>query len=384
MKLNTLFPRTKLVLNVTYSAFPSLEETYHHFIHQHKLEYDAAQYAIIQQLQCLYNSLSSIQAYQTKSVFYKLTHSAPQHGKGLYIFGDVGRGKSMLMELFHNNCPLSNKRRVHFSVFMLEVHAFIHECQQQQHTDALDRLAKKISQTTALLCFDEFHITDIANAMLLSQLFKQLFALGVMLVITSNRHPNELYQGGLLREQFLVFISILENSVDVIELQARHDYRLTKQAQQLNRYYFPLNTGAEDFINQHLSQLVPANALHKQHVEVLGHGFTLNTVYDEVIVITFAELCATDLGPADYLYLSQQFSTFIIKDIPRLTRDHRNEAKRLVTLIDVLYEFKKCLICTAEVPATELYLDGDGAFEFRRTVSRLIEMQAMSLPSHGE
>jgi cell division protein ZapE len=378
MQLNTLFSRTKVVPNVTHSAFPSLEETYHHFINQHKLEYDDAQYTIIQHLQCLYDSLSSTQAYQTKSVFYKLTHSAPKHGKGLYIFGDVGRGKSMLMELFHNNCPLLNKRRVHFSVFMVEMHAYIHECQQQQHADALDNLAKKISQETALLCFDEFHITDIANAMLLSQLFKHLFSLGVMLVITSNRHPNELYQGGLLREQFLFFIGILENSVDVIELQARQDYRLTKQGQQLNRYYFPLGTAAEDFIDQHLTQLVPANALHKRHIEVLGHIFTLNTVYDDVMVISFAELCATAMGPADYLYLAQQFSIFIIKDIPRLTRDHRNEAKRLVTLIDVLYEFKKQLICTAEVPATELYLDGDGFFEFRRTVSRLIAMQSMN------
>ncbi len=164
----------------------------------------------------------------------------------------------------------------------------------------------------------------------------------------------------------------------MIELQARQDYRLTKQGQQLNRYYFPLGTAAEDFIDQHLTQLVPANALHKRHIEVLGHIFTLNTVYDDVMVISFAELCATAMGPADYLYLAQQFSIFIIKDIPRLTRDHRNEAKRLVTLIDVLYEFKKQLICTAEVPATELYLDGDGSFEFRRTVSRLIAMQSMN------
>jgi len=341
------------------------------------LQYDPAQVRVLAHLQALLDKLAAASKNLKKSAGYQFLSRPPEKQcQSLYIFGDVGRGKSMLMALFYDACPLKEKRRVHFNVFMQEVHGFLHEWRQNNASDAISALAKKIRDSALLLCFDEFHVTDIADAMILGRLFSKLFDLGVIVVITSNRHPNELYQGGLQREQFLFFIEVLQEAADVIELVAKEDYRLSYQPAQAKNYYYPLDANTRDIMQQHYNELTQYEVVQPGVLHVLGREVWLSGVHGEIAFSSFNELCTQSLGSADYLEIAKNFNTLIINDIPRLTGEKRNEAKRLVTLIDVLYEHKVKLICSAEVPAKELYIEGDGAFEFRRTASRLIEMQS--------
>jgi len=265
---------------------------------------------------------------------------------------------------------------VHFNMFMLEVHAFIHECRQQNNTDAISALAKKIRASVLLLCFDEFHVTDIADAMILGRLFSKLFESGVVFVITSNRHPDDLYLGGLQREQFLIFTKLLQRESQIIELVAKEDYRLSHLHALETTYYFPLDAHANEFVQHSYNEFTNYADMQPGFLHVQGRKVVLSAVYGDIALTSFQELCEQPLGSADYLEIASEFSTLIMAGIPKLTPEKRNEAKRFMTLIDALYEHKVKLICTAEVPAQELYTEGDGVFEFRRTVSRLIEMQS--------
>jgi len=353
-----------------------LERQYKHQVTQNHIQQDIAQFIALQHLQTLLDHILSSADYDRKSFAYKLLTSPPEKCQSLYIFGDVGRGKSMLMALFYEACPIEQKRRVHFNMFMLEVHAFIHEWRQQNNTDAISALAKKMRASVLLLCLDEFHVTDIADAMILERLFSKLFELGLIVVITSNRHPDDLYQGGLQREQFLIFTKLLQKESKVIELVAKEDYRLMHLHALEATYYFPLDAHAGEFVLQSYNEFTNFAALQAGVLLVLGRKVILSAVHGDVALTSFDELCMQPLGSADYLEIAREFSTLIMAEIPKLTADKRNEAKRFMILIDALYEHKVKLICTAEVPAQELYTEGDGAFEFRRTVSRLIEMQS--------
>jgi cell division protein ZapE len=357
-----------------------LEKKYKEQVLKNHIQYDEAQFLALQSLQKLLDILLSTIEYERKSIVHKLLSAPPPAHRSLYIFGDVGCGKSMLMNLFYEVCPIARKRRVHFNTFMLEVHAFIHQCRQRSTptTDALSVLAKKIRDSVLLLCFDEFHVTDIADAMILGRLFGKLFESGIIIVITSNRHPNDLYQGGLQREQFLFFIKVLHKASDILELTAKKDYRLNCLSTADITYYFPLDVHAQQFARQHYDKLTHFAVLQPGTLQILGRRILLTAVHKETAFSSFEELCAQPLGPADYLEIANRFSTLIMTDIPRLSAEKRNEAKRFVTLIDALYEHKVKLICTAEAPAQALYIQGHGAFEFRRTVSRLIEMQSES------
>ena len=355
-----------------------LEKQYNHQVAQNHIQHDNAQFIALQHLQTLLDNILTSVNYDRKPVAHKLLSSPPEKCQGLYIFGDVGRGKSMLMALFYEACPIEQKRRVHFNMFMLEVHAFVHECRQQNNTDAISALAKKIRASVLVLCFDEFHVTDIADAMILERLFSKLFESGIIVVITSNRHPDDLYMGGLQREQFLIFTRLLQRESKVIELIAKEDYRLMHLHALEATYYFPLDAHAGEFVLQSYNEFTNFAAIKPGVLQVLGRKITLSAVYGDIALTTFDELCVKPLGSADYLEISREFTTLIMAEIPKLTPDKRNEAKRFMTLIDALYEHKVKLICTAEVPAQELYTAGDGAFEFKRTVSRLIEMQSES------
>lgn len=350
-------------------AVKLLEQHYWRQIEQQRIHYDEAQFVAVQQLQALLDKL----------IVRKHHAIIPS----LYIHGDVGRGKSMLMDLFYTACPLTQKRRVFFHSFMLEVHCFIHQWQQQNQTDALTVLAKNIRASSVLLCFDEFHVTDIADAMLLQKLFSRLFELGTVLVLTSNRHPDDLYQGGLQKEQFLVFGQLLQKHTKVIELQAQSDYRLRYTPTLIRSYHFPLGSQADDFVLQRYNSLTNSASKQSGILRLLGRDLFLSAVYGDIALLSFDELCVQPLGSADYLKLVQQFKTVILTDIPKLTAEKRNEAKRFVILIDTLYEHKVQLICTAEVPVHALYTEGDGVFEFKRTVSRLIEMQSVNYLQHA-
>lgn len=353
-----------------------LEKHYSQKVAQNHIQHDVAQFTALQHMQTLLDKVLTAFDYEKKSAGYKLLTIQPEKCQSLYIFGDVGRGKSMLMDLFYEACPITQKRRVHFHVFMLEVHAFIHQWRQQNSTDAISAFAKKVRTSFLLLCFDEFQVTDIADAMILGRLFGKLFELGIIVVITSNRHPDELYQGGLQREQFLLFTRLLQNAAKVIELVANEDYRLKHLHALKTTYYFPLDEHAGEFVLRSYNKFTNFAAMQPGVIRVLGRKVKLSAVHGDIALTSFNELCARPLGSADYMEIAREFSTLIMADIPKLTPEKRNEAKRFTTFIDILYEHKVKLICTAEVPVQELYIEGDGAFEFKRTASRLVEMQS--------
>jgi cell division protein ZapE len=356
-----------------------MEKQYNHQVALNHIQHDNEQFIALRHLQSLLNNILASADYDRQSIAYKLISSPPEKCQSLYIFGDVGRGKSMLMSLFFEACPIEQKRRVHFNMFMLEVHGFIHEWRQQKNnSDAISALAKKIRTSVLLLCLDEFHVTDIADAMILERLFSKLFELGLIVVITSNRHPDDLYLGGLQREQFLIFTKLLHKESKIIELVAKEDYRLMHLHTLETTYYFPLDAHADDFVQQSYNQFTNFATKQAGVLQILGRKIILSATHGDVVLTSFDELCVQPLGSADYLEIAREFSTLIMAKIPKLTAEKRNEAKRFMTLIDALYEHKVKLVCTAEVAAEELYTKGDGAFEFRRTASRLIEMQSES------
>jgi cell division protein ZapE len=374
--LKSLLNRTKSLAEPAPDLSGLLEAQYRQMVEQELIAYDLTQFLALKQLQQLLEDLQGQSLVKPKP--FATSFKKSQTCRSLYIHGPVGRGKSMLMDLFYAACSVTQKRRVHFHAFMLEVHAFIFKCQQDNHKDAIPTLAKKIRKTTLLLCFDEFNVTDIADAMILQRLFTALFDAGVVVVMTSNRHPSDVYQGGLLKEQFLFFTKLLLESADLIELAGGNDYRLSKLPSPEATYVFPLSQDASEFARLRFQQITEQTGLESTTLDVYGRKVTLSAAHKSVAMVAFNELCGEPLGAADYLAIANAFNTIIVVEIPKLTQDKRNEAKRFVTLIDALYENKVKLICTAQVPAQELYTEGDGSFEFARTVSRLIEMQSLN------
>ena len=295
--------------------------------------------------------------------------------RGLYIWGNVGRGKSMLMDLFFDKAPIEKKRRVHFHAFMQEVHSRIHLLRREGKGDPVAILAAEIAEATSLLCFDELQATDVADATLLNRLFERLFDAGVVVVSTSNRPPADLYTGGVQKERFNKFIGLLEDNMEVVALSSPEDYRYLQQKGLHLVYFYPLGEDANIFIADILETL-GAITDREETITVQGRELNFWRYNNDIGRFSFSGLCATALGPADYLAIAKRLKTVILTDIPRLPAEKRNEAKRFVTLVDALYEAGVKLICTAEVPPEQIYSHGDGTFEFARTVSRLMEMQS--------
>lgn len=353
-----------------------LKQAYLKHIKQQRISYDAVQWQAIKQLQHIMDKLVLFANYRQRLLARKFRFKHKTDCPSVYLFGDVGRGKSMLMNLFYETCPIEDKKRVYFHQFMLDLHHFIHQTHTLNQDNALNLLAQNLRDEAVLLCFDEFHITNIADAILLERLFQQLFKLGVVVVITSNRHPKQLYQGGIQQEQVLSFAALLQNQAQLIELNTDTDYRLRHNTDKKNNYHFPLDEHAKHFIQHNYNQLTNHAKKYPAVLQLLGRELKLSAIHNNVALLSFRELCEQPLGSADYLELAQRFNTILITDIPKLNADKRNEAKRFITLIDALYEHKVQLFCTAEVEATALYTEGEGAFEFKRTVSRLMEMQS--------
>ena len=302
-----------------------------------------------------------------------LFRKAPEPPKGLYLWGGVGRGKSMLMDLFVETLAVP-ARRVHFHAFMQEIHAAIHKARQDGVEDAIKPVAKSVSDSVRLLAFDEMQITDITDAMIVGRLFEKLFAAGVVVVTTSNRVPDDLYKDGLNRQIFLPFIDMLKTRMVVHELASPTDYRQDRLAG-AQVYFAPNDAAAKEQINR-IWQELTGGEQHSLTLHVQGRQIELPRFHNGVARVKFYDLCGRMLGPADYLALADAVRVLIIEDIPRLSRSNFNEAKRFVTLIDALYEAKVRLIVSAAAEPEMLYIEGTGTFEFERTASRLREMQA--------
>ena len=292
--------------------------------------------------------------------------------KGLYVWGAVGRGKSMLMDLFFAAAPVAKKRRVHFFAFMQEVHARLH-ARSDGEADPIPAAAAAIAAEATLLCFDELEVTDIADAMILGRLFQALFGQGVVVVSTSNRAPDDLYKDGLQRERFLPFVALLEEHMSVLRLDGARDYRLQRFAGRQTYIVAPGGAGQRALAAAFAALTGGAEGAPVE-LRVLGRTLAVPRAAKGVAWFGFDELCARPLGPPDFLALCETFHTFIVEGIPVMSRRLRNEARRFSVFIDTLYEAHGNLVASAEAPPEALYPDGDGSFEFQRTVSRLHEM----------
>ena len=348
---------------------------------------DPAQEKALARLDRLHRALAERTPSKKKSLFSRTKPPAPL--KGVYIFGGVGGGKSLVMDIFFEGAPLTRKRRVHFHEFMLETHARIAEWRAMSDgdrkksphyvkgagDDPIRPAARAVSREAALLCFDEFQVTDIADAMILGRLFEALFADGVTAVATSNRHPDDLYKNGLNRQLFLPFIEQLKTRFSVIELDAARDYRLERLTG-APVYHAPLGPEADAAMDEAWAGMICGAEEHAETISVGGRSLHVRRAARDSARFTFEELCARPLGAADYLAVARDFQTVFVDRIPLMSPEKRNEAKRFVTLIDALYEARVNLVCSANAEPEGLYPAGDGAFEFERTASRLMEMRS--------
>jgi cell division protein ZapE len=288
-----------------------------------------------------------------------------------------------LMDMFFNEAPVTAKRRVHFNGFMVDVHARIHtERQRSGSGDPISTIAKMLAEEARLLCFDEFQVSDVADAMILGRLFDRLFAEGVTIVATSNTPPDRLYEGGLNRQLFLPFVEEIKQRLDVVELNGPIDYRL-QRISKLNMYMMPLGPDADKAMHNAWQFVTHGAKARTMSLTVLGRQVLVPQAYGRVARFSFADLCERPLAAPDYLEIAREFETILIDRIPMLTPEMRNEARRFTLLIDTLYDEGVKLVCSAAAPPEELYPEGDGADAFRRTASRLAEMQSEDYLKRG-
>jgi cell division protein ZapE len=336
---------------------------------------DAAQQLAAHSLDALATDLKRWRRARSRSLSKLIGGNGPDAPRGLYIWGKVGRGKTMLMDLFYDSISFAPKRRIHFHEFMAEVHDRIGSARARVQGDPIPEVAKEIAKSARLLCFDEFHVTDIADAMILGRLFTALFERQVVVVATSNVAPTGLYQNGLNRQLFLPFIELLGTKVDIIELVSAKDFRLEKLAGQ-PLYFTPLGPAADAAIARAFHHISGAPRGTPLDLEVKGRKVRVPESANGVARFDFANLCSIPLGALDYLAIARTFHTVVIANVPQLNRDRRAEARRFITLIDTLYDARVSLVVSAASEPDNIYPTGDEAFLFERTASRLIEMRS--------
>jgi cell division protein ZapE len=348
----------------------------------HELKPDEAQSRAVAALDRLAGSVG------TGGFFSRLFGPSSDGPAGVYLWGGVGRGKSMLMDLAFAHIDIRPKRRVHFNEFMLETHERLRVVREREEGDPIEPVAEQIAAEAKLLCFDEMQVTNPADAMILSRLFGKLLAEGVKVVTTSNRRPRDLYKDGLNRDLFLPFIDLIEREMLVVEVNGPTDYRLDRLAG-VEVWHVPNGTEATAALSRAFFQLTdyPVEDRAKVPSEDIdvGAGRTLHVPKSlkGVAVFSFKRLCGEPRGAADYLAIARRYHTVIIVGIPVMGREMRNEAARFVTLIDALYEHKVKLLAAADAEPEGLYPGGEGSFEFQRTVSRLEEMRSAEYLAEG-
>jgi cell division protein ZapE len=345
---------------------------------------DSAQEAALSALSRLEGELNEASEPSFRSIFRK-----PQPIRGVYLWGPVGRGKSMLMDLFFDSAPIEKKRRVHFHAFMAEVHADIDHWRNSDAAarkarfgtargdDPIAPTAELVASKARLLCFDELQVTDIADAMILGRLFEALFARGVTLVATSNRPPDDLYKDGLNRQLFAPFIEMLKERMELVGVRGPTDFRLDRL--RAGRVWFsPIDPDNERGLDALWADMLDGAEETGATVEVLGRKLHLPRASGGLLRASFASLCMQALGPQDYIAIAQRFHTIFLEDLPTLTPERRDAARRFVTLIDEIYQAQAKLVVLAAAEPDALYPAGDGAFEFERTASRLHEMRSQA------
>jgi cell division protein ZapE len=371
-----------------------VHERYEALVGSGAIERDPAQVRLVRALDRLVQELERRKRARKGSALGWLFGRKEDSGaapRGLYIWGSVGRGKTMLMDLFHEAAPVP-KRRVHFHGFLADAHERIHAYRQAlkrgevKGDDPIAPVADALAEEAKLLCFDEFTVTDIADAMILGRLFGALFQRGVTVVATSNVEPDRLYEGGLNRALFLPFVAELKDRVEVLRLDSRTDFRLEKLGG-ASVYHVPADAAARDALDRAFTGLTGKPKGRPASIRVKGRDVVVPQEAAGVARFRFDDLCAQPLGASDFMALANTFHTIILDDIPVMGEANRNEAKRFITLVDTLYDAHVKLVASAAAEAQELYTATDGreAFEFDRTVSRLIEMRSsayLALP-HG-
>lgn len=332
---------------------------------------DEAQMRAANALQALYTNLLSFKVNRGSKL--KRLLNPPTPPRGVYFWGGVGRGKSFLMDCFYDSVPYRRKRRIHFHAFMQQIHRDLEKYKGE--TDPMFKLAEQIAREVRLLCFDEFHVSDIADAMILGRLMDGLFANGVIVVMTSNYPPDKLYPNGLHRESFLPTIVLLQKHLDVFEVDAGVDYRL-RALEQVEIYHHPADAAAEKKMLDYFRMVAGEEGKKGGHIEVLGRQVDTVRRGHGVIWFDFRTLCGGPRSQNDYLEIARGYHTVLLSHIPKMTAHQASEARRFTWLVDVFYDHRVKLIATADCPPDELYVEGTQSSEFFRTVSRLTEMHS--------
>lgn len=351
---------------------PSPQERYQQDLARPDFVHDPAQAQAVEHLQALYDALLA----KTRKPWWRFwAADTPAPVKGLYFWGGVGRGKTYLMDNFYESLPFDKKMRVHFHRFMRRVHADLRRLAGTKNP--LVQVAADIAAEARVICFDEFFVSDIADAMILAGLLEGLFQRGVTLVATSNIAPEGLYKDGLQRARFLPAIALLQRHTEVVNVDGGVDYRL-RVLEQANLYYTPLGEGAEASLQAAFDRLCPAGAAVKRDVrlDIEGRAMVARQLADDVVWFDFAALCDGPRSQNDYIELAREFHTVLVSGVPVFTADRDDQARRFINLVDEFYDRHVKLVLSAAAPLEELYASGRLAFEFARTRSRLLEMQS--------
>jgi cell division protein ZapE len=353
----------------------SLLVRYRRLLAEGKIAPDSAQALAVEKLQILTNRLANYTPPARTDFFSFFTRRRGEVPKGLYIFGAVGRGKTMLMDLFFETVEVRQKRRAHFHEFMADIHARLAAARKEAREDPILAVGKAVAAEARLLCLDELFVIDIADATILNRLFGALFEAGTVVVVTSNAHPRDLYKNGRNRDLFLPFIDLAEENMELLQLEAARDYRL-EQLGKSSLYFCPLGRAAQSAMDDLWRKVTFGEPCRHETLEVLGHALPVPAASFGAARFAFSDLFENAFGAPDYIALARHYHTIFIDGIPVLGRESRNEARRFITFIDTLYDHRTGFIASAAAEPHELYTAGDGAEHFERTASRLIEMRS--------